>query len=237
MKLSKEQKIENFSKLIDLIDKNISGDRKDSLLDLHNDWMERIWIAPASTKTQYHNAFPGGYVLHVLNVASCALKLSSVWESMGADIDFSREELMFSALTHDLGKIGTETHEYYVPCKEQWMINKGQVYVINPEIQFMKVSERTLMTLANRQIPVSEKEYLAIKLHDGLYEDSNKGYLMSYSEDYELKTILPHIIHQADFISSKVEGKRKKLGVPESVKSESPLKKSESSSLSKFLSE
>jgi hypothetical protein len=64
------------------------------------------------------------------------------------------------------------------------------------------------MILQSEGIEMSEKEYLAIKLHDGLYEEANKSYYISYSEDYALKTSLPYILHQADLIASKSEEKR-----------------------------
>jgi len=210
MNLTAEQLSENFNELFKVIEDNITGDRKEKLLELYTDWYDRIAVAPASTKKQFHNAFVGGYVLHVLNVVKASEMVYNVWESMGADLDFTKEEMYFSAINHDLGKIGTESDDYYVNCNEDWMIKKGQVYVLNPKIQYMKVSERSLMTLMMRGIYVSDKEYMAIKLHDGLYEDSNKPYLMSYSEGYELKTILPHILHQADMLSAKIEGQTKK---------------------------
>jgi hypothetical protein len=127
---------------------------------------------------------------------------------MGVTLDFTQEEMYFSAICHDLGKIGTEEEDHYVPCGEAWMIKKGQMYVMNPKLQYMKVAERSLMNLQVRGIVISEKEYLAIKLHDGLYEDSNKAYFISYSEEYALKTYLPHVLHQADMIAAKSEEKK-----------------------------
>lgn len=210
MKLSAEQLKENFDVLIKVIEtKIVSEERKKSLVKLHEDWYDRIATAPASTKISYHNAFPGGYVLHVLNVVKAVGLVADVWKKMnGRDLDFSQEEMYFSAVCHDLGKIGTAEEDNYIPCEEQWMLKKGQAYMMNPKIQYMKVAERSLMILQSFSIPVSEKEYLAIKLHDGLYEESNKSYYISYSEEYALKTMLPYILHQADLIASKAEEKK-----------------------------
>ena len=69
-------------------------------------------MMPAAHKREYHNAFPGGYVDHVLRVVECALKLNDVWVEMGVDTStYTKEELVFSALNHDLGKIGDEEIE------------------------------------------------------------------------------------------------------------------------------
>jgi hypothetical protein len=209
MYLSADQLQENFSVLLKVIDAKISSPRREELAKLFNEMGDRIATAPASMKTTYHNAFPGGYVLHVLNVIKAVGLVADVWKKInGVDHDFTQEEMYFSAICHDLGKIGTDEHDYYVPVTEQWMIKKGQMYAMNPEIQFMKVAERSLMLLQKKGIPVSEKEYLAIKLHDGLYEDANKPYFISYSEEYALKTNLPYILHQADLIASKSEQKK-----------------------------
>lgn len=210
MNLSAEQLEQNFEKVIHLIDAEFSGEREEKLLALYEELGDRIAIAPASTKKSYFNAFPGGYVLHVLDICKAAAMLYDSWEVMTGGLDFTWEELAFVALNHDLGKIGTEEEDYFVPCTEEWMIKKGQVYLMNPRLQYMKVADRSLMTLSNRGIKMTDKEYLAIKLYDGLYDEANKAYFMSYSEEYELKTLLPYVIHQADLMSTKAAGFKKK---------------------------
>ena len=214
MYLKPEILLENFNVLIQSIEKTIENtDKKEALINLHNKWADRIAVAPASSKKSYHNAFAGGYVLHVLNVIRAVGIVASSWKKMGMELDFTNEEMYFSAICHDLGKLGNDEYEYYLPCEESWMLKKGQVYVTNGNLQYMKVPERSLLLLNNAGITLTEKEYLAIKLHDGLYEDGNKAYYISYSEDYELKTCLPYILHQADMISAKVEGQKNKKNI------------------------
>jgi hypothetical protein len=43
----------------------------------------------------------------------------------------------------------------------------------------MLIQDRSLFLLQKNRIEMSEKEFLAIKLHDGLYDDVNKPYYMS----------------------------------------------------------
>lgn len=204
MNLSAEKLQENFELLLNVIETEFSGERKDRLLELYSDWGVRIATAPASTKTAYYNSFPGGYVLHVLDVCKTSwLLFDGVWSKMFDKLDFRWEELAFVALNHDLGKIGSETEDYYLECKDDWMLKKGMNYVLNPKLQYMKVSDRSLHTLSSRGIKMTDKEYLGIKLYDGLYDDSNKAYLMPYHEDHDIKTMLPYVIHQADLISMK----------------------------------
>lgn len=224
--------LDNYEKLVIFIEDSFDGERKEKLMWLYEKLSDRIATAPASMKKQYHNAYPGGYVAHVLNVIKAAEKVYKVWEEMGAEFNFTIAELRFAALNHDLGKIGTKTDEYYIPCQEEWMRKKGQEYVMNPNIQYMKVAERSLMILQQSQISVTENEYLAIKLHDGLYEDANKAYYISYSEDMQLKTTLPYILHQADLMCAKIEGQ---ANSPKQIKT-TPAKTG-NKTLDKFLNE
>jgi hypothetical protein len=75
----------------------------------------------------------------------------------------------------------------------------------------MTVPDRGLWLLSQLGIEVSKNEWLAIKLHDGLYDDANKPYLMSWSPETKLRTSLPYIVHQADLLAARVEFEREWL--------------------------
>lgn len=224
--------LKNFETLTTFIEDNFTNGRREQLLEFYGKLADRIATAPASTKKGFHNAFPGGYVLHVLNVINCANKLSALWSDLGYQNDYTAEELNFVALNHDLGKIGSLQADYYIPCTEEWLRKKGTEYVINPVLQYMKVPERSLLLLQQSGIKITEKEYLAIKLHDGLYEDGNKAYFINYNEDMALKSNLPYVIHQADLIASKIEGQPST-----NIKPKSGPAKTGNRTLDKFLNE
>jgi hypothetical protein len=206
MMLTPEQLQENFTKLLTYIETYVTGDRKEKLLKLYNDHADRIATMPASGNINYHNCFVGGYVDHVLRVIDIAINMDHFWQSVGATKDWTEEELVFAAMNHDLGKIGTEQAEQYIPNDSEWhRKNQGKMYKNNPDNPFMTVPDRSLMLLANRGIVVSANEWFAIKLHDGLYDETNKPYLISYDPASRLKSHLPYIIHQADLIASRIE--------------------------------
>ena len=48
--------------------------------------------------------------------------------------------------------------------------NQGSIFVHNPKLQFMSVTDGLLFLLQHFEIPMSEQEYLGLKLTDGLYE-------------------------------------------------------------------
>lgn len=211
MNLSAEQIERNWDKHLKIVDTFITGDRKERLKALYLDLADEMVMAPASTKPTLHNAFAGGYIDHVNRVVHCALKTKALWQEMGATIDFTDEELVFTALNHDLGKVGGKNAPMYLPQTDNWRKEKmGEVYTINKGISYMAIQDRSIFTLQQYGISMNEKEYLAIKLHDGLYDDSNKSYYISFSPDSKFRTNLVYILHQADFLASKIEYDRVK---------------------------
>jgi hypothetical protein len=67
---------------------------------------------------------------------------------------------------------------------------------------------------------------LGIKLHDGLYDEANKPYYISYLEDRKLKTSLPFVLHQADLLAARVEYENRDK-TPASVSKPKPTAKKE----------
>ena len=65
----------------------------------------------------------------------------------------------------------------------------------------MDVTDRAIYLLQKYDIKISWKEFLSIKLSDGIYNEANKKYLISYNPDMVLKTTLPKIVHVADYLS------------------------------------
>lgn len=205
-KLTEEQIIENLNKFYGFIEKYITSDRKDALLEFYKNREVTLASSPASTKLAHHNCFIGGYVEHVNRVVEASLVMDKVWERFGQKKDYTIEELVFSAINHDLGKLGTNEQPFYIPNDSQWHVEKqGAHFKYNTNIVHMRIADRSLFYLQQANIPVSENEFLSIKLHDSLYEESNKAYLITYSEDTAVKTNLVHILHQADFMASRIE--------------------------------
>ena len=77
-----EQIQENWNKLIQLIEDTFEGERKEKLLEMYEYFKDRAMFAPASGVVYYHNAIPGGYVDHILNITKCAKKIYKMWKKM-----------------------------------------------------------------------------------------------------------------------------------------------------------
>ena len=212
MTLDEEQLLNNWNEFLDIIKKEIAEPRKQQLLDFYNKYEERFILLPASHKPQYHNCFPGGYIEHVLRVINAAIDISEIWGEYDVKPTFTREEVVFSALNHDLGKFGTFEHESVLPNPSDWHVkNRGEIYTFNTQMDYMTVPDRSLWLLSQCGIEVSKNEWLSIKLHDGLYDESNKPYLLSWAPETKLRTSLPIIIHQADMMAARIEFEREWL--------------------------
>jgi len=192
---------ENYNKFMEYID---ADPRSEQLRKMYDVLQDQLLIAPASGRVYFHNCFPGGYLDHILRVTETALKIAGMYKTMGGEIDFTKQELIFSALHHDLGKLGTEDGPYYLEQDSDWHRKRGELYKNNENIQYFRAPERGLVMLQKYGVQVTEKEWLAIKLSDGMYDDSNKSYLVNFVP-YSMKTNLPNIIHWADHMSSRVE--------------------------------
>tara|TARA_R100000005_G_scaffold55599_1_gene27592 strand:+ start:21 stop:377 length:357 start_codon:yes stop_codon:yes gene_type:complete len=77
----------------------------------------------------------------------------------------------------------------------------------------MTVTDRACYLLMKFGVDMTEQEYLALRLTDGLYEEGNTSYLKSFMPEYGLKSHLPHILHQGDMLSTKVENEMWKRSV------------------------
>lgn len=205
--MGKQDTEKQWEQLLNYIDMYITGARKKQLIEMYEQLADRILTAPASSHSTRHNCFPGGYIDHVNRVVKCAIELWETWNSLGANTNnYTKEELVFAAINHDLGKIGSKDLEYYIPNDSDWHVKRGQIYKINGALTFMKVPDRSLFTLQEFGIPVSESEYLAIKLHDGLYGKGNESYLMAGQPEFSLKNDLPILLHHADHLATLIEG-------------------------------
>jgi len=207
MKLTAEQIQDNWSEFLKNIDSYISSPRKDKLISFYKKYEDRIILMPAAHKKEYHNAFPGGYVEHVNRVVQAAIKLHSLWEEFEANMStFTTEELIFSAINHDLGKMGDENYESYIPQTDQWRKDKlGEDYMFNNKLPFSSVPDRGLFLLQSHGIQYTFNEMVAIQTHDGLYDEGNKKYLLNFTPEQKPRTCLPYILHQADLLAARIE--------------------------------
>ena len=213
---------DNYNRFIAAIKKVFTGDRLEKLLHMYSpdELGNELAMAPASGKLNFHSAYPGGYIDHVMNVATNAYKIKKMFEASGGIINFTDEELLFAAFHHDLGKLGDGKEPYYLPQTSEWhQKNKKEYFTHNPKLQYFDVTDRAFWLLNQYGIAYTQKEQLGIHMADGLYNEATKKYWMGYNEDFQLKTDLPYILHWADHMSTRLENSeyRKSTGMYDNI--------------------
>lgn len=196
---------ENYERFMSIIGED---DRSEHLIKMYEDFGNQLVEAPASCYTHWHNAYLGGYLDHVLHVHDLAIKLAKVYMDSGGRVEFTPQELKFAALHHDLGKLGEPGEPYYIEEDSEWHRNKLNRKFKHNNIQYMGVTDRALYLLQQYDVKVTQNEYVAIKLSDGMYDEGNKSYLKNSMYPYPLKDNLYMIIHQADYMATNIERER-----------------------------
>ena len=194
-----EQEISTFYNNLERIE---TFDVEKTILTKYFDENENIlFTSPYATHTDMSEyAFDGGYVCYVNRFVKACKGLYKLWSYMGT-VNFTEDELLFTAYCCDLGKFAVEGIPVFVKNDSDWEVKKGYFYKVNSEINFMKYSERSLYILQNLGIKMLDvRLYLGIKLQNGLYDENNSEYLRTYNQEKSLKTSLPHLIHQAQMI-------------------------------------
>ena len=211
--MSKVTPVDQLEKLITIAKENFSEDRFGKLEKMYEQFADRILVAPASGKVHYHNCYPGGYLDHIHNVIAATVEVARAMKKMGVVMDFTREEAIFAAMHHDLGKLGDVDEPYYIDQTSDWHRNRGELYTHNPKLQYMSVTDRALYLLQHFGVETTAKEWKAIKVSDGLFDDANRAYYISYQYPPQpFHTNLHYVIHFADHISTIGERDAHRLG-------------------------
>jgi hypothetical protein len=236
MELQAEQLQANYDELISYIEKYIESPRKEKVLDFYKQYEDRLILLPAAHKAAYHSAFAGGYVFHVLNVIKNAIVSFDVWGRAGSNLEgITLDNVVFCALNHDLGKMGSKDEDAVFPSQDEWRKkNLGELYKFNTNLSYMSVPDRSLFLLQEAGIEMSQDEWVAIKTHDGLYNEANTPYFKSFIPENKLRSPLALIIHEADLRAAYIEWQQQYL--PTIGEDKKPAKRSFTANKSKALS-
>ena len=212
---SEKELLDSYNKFIQILNKYFSGERLEKLLHMYSEKElgGNLIISPASGNLNYHNAYKGGYIDHIFNVCKNALRMKKTFEVAGGVCDFTEEELVFVALHHDLGKLGTKEELHYSENDSEWHVkNRGEVFKRNEKNSFMTITDRTFFLLNQYGVSYNENEYFGIKLTDGLYDEDNEKYFKVYDTSKYLRSKIQYIMHWADHMSTIIERQNYLMG-------------------------
>lgn len=196
MNLEPEEIVKNFDTFRTLCGK--VGDRADAVLTMVDALGENLALAPASSRTSFHNCMSGGLVEHSLRVLQFA---RTNVKAHGWEID--KQSLILTCLMHDIGKVGLPDEngkivDFYVPNDSDWHVKRGEVYKLNEKLPFMTTQHRSLFLLQSYGIRLTRDEYLAIMLNDGFVTVENKPYCLK-------EPLLAHAVMMSDYQATMVE--------------------------------
>ena len=141
--------------------------------------------APASSMADYHNAFEGGLIDHLLKVASYAVKINN---TLPEDEKVDQTSLLKVCLLHGIGKA-----KLYKPCTSEWHIKKGKMYEFNEDLVSMRIGERSVYYILSHGIKITEEEFSAILFFDKVddkmsdYHNSMLGDLLKMGNILDIK--------------------------------------------------
>lgn len=144
------------------------GHRSKPAIELLNHIEERLVTCPSSEKNEYFNSFPGGLMDHALKILDSSYKLVKAH-----DAKLPKESIILCSLFSLIGKVGDENHDLYIPQDNDWRRNNlGENYKFNPELRHMRATHRSLYLLQKFGVDLTQEEWLAILLADGLTDDT-----------------------------------------------------------------
>jgi hypothetical protein len=142
--------------------------------------------APASSMADYHNAFEGGLIDHLLKVANYAVRINN---ALPEDERVEQQSLLKVCLLHGIGK-----SKLYKPCTSEWhRKNQGKMYEFNDDLVSMRPSERSVYYALSHGIQLTEQEYSAIIFFDKVddrmsdYHNSMVGELLKMGSVLAIK--------------------------------------------------
>lgn len=158
--------IEQFDEVID----KLLPPRKKQVQGLIEKIGDRYFTAPASGSIHKHDAEPGGLAKHSLEVYENMKSICKAWFP-----NIPLDSIIILALFHDLGKIGIVGGEdHYLPTTQDWQIKKGIRYETNKDLKDgLTHAQRSVRILEQCGVKLTDSEYCAIILHDGLYVEEN----------------------------------------------------------------
>jgi len=196
MSLTPEEIETNWKRYRGLCEK--LGARSASFLAMLDDIEDRLCLCPASAKTDYHGAFPGGLVDHSLRVLNHLVALNKAY-----DWKLPKESMIVGALFHDIGKLGMPGNDpgndFYTEQTDSWRRDKlGEVYKYNNDIPYMTTPDRSVFLLQHYQVKLTVDEWLCVKLNDGFVVPENKPYCLRIAP-------LVYGVQTADYVSTMAE--------------------------------
>ena len=125
---------------------------------------KRLLETPASTRADYHGAYPGGLLEQMVETIEAGFSVSRVL----FDGAISAESILLVGVLHDIGKIGDEHRPYYVDAPD-WKHRNGTFYEVSVDLVAMSVADRSFQWAYRYGISLTPDEWQAIRYVNALH--------------------------------------------------------------------
>ncbi len=189
-----------IDRITKLLEEHVPAPRREKISKMFEAIGEFYFTAPASSKKEYHSAYDGGLAVHSLNVFDNLVKLNKAFS-----LNFSTESMLICCLFHDLGKAvdSTCTGPNYTSDTDAWEKKRGILYKYSTAGEYFPNHQKSMFILQKYGVDLTDKEYQAILLNDGMYLEANKAYAHKQCD-------LSLYLHMADMAAS-VQEKQENL--------------------------
>jgi hypothetical protein len=165
--MNESEIIENFEKFRKILLK--VSDRQESISRFLEKYGDRIATAPGHDRDNRRAAAPGGLVKRSLQTFNNARELCKL--PAFAENNIEIESVIIVSLLYDIGRIGDDTGDFYVPQTSSWHIERGNLYTHNPDLRRMTHPHRGLYLLQAEGIGLTQDEWMTIVSQPNVYED------------------------------------------------------------------
>jgi hypothetical protein len=173
LEVSESEILANFEKYCKILSK-VEGERAAAIKKFLDENGDRIATAPGHDRHDRHSAAPGGMVKRALDTLKNAREI--VGMRAFTETSVTLDSLIVVCLLHDIGRIGDENGDYYLPQTSSWHLEKGNYYTYNPKIRRMTHPHRGLYLLQKSGIYLSQDEWTAIATQTGGSHEENRFY-------------------------------------------------------------
>lgn len=165
--MSESEIIANFEKFRKILLKVET--RRPSLEPFLEKYADRIATAPGHDRNNRHAATPGGLVKRCLQTFANARDLCKLPAFAEKELDI--ESVIVVSMLHDIGRIGDDTGDFYIPQTSSWHIERGNLYTHNPDLRRMTHPHRGLYLLQAEGVTLTQDEWMTIVSQPNLYDD------------------------------------------------------------------
>lgn len=157
--------------------------------------LERLGFFDAPASRKDHNSFPGGLLLHAMNVYRVALEIAHDMRCLNPDLEISDDSLIIASLLHDICKAPRYLHS--TQKNGEWEKSYEHLPVGH--------GEKSVIMLLRLGMEMTDDEILAIRWHMGPWQIALHNEEML--EDYRHATLscpLVSIIESADKLAAQI---------------------------------